>query len=247
MVNKRDHKLENKWYSAIKKMIHMNLFGIGIYTPAEAARITGAKTSEVSRWLFGYKDGAGGNHSPLWETQIPVDGELIEDKVIGFRDLMELRVIKAFTKHGVSIRVIRLALESATEMLGQYPFTANRFLTDGKNIFMEALDRDTVLTDLIKRQIVFEEIIRPSLYEGIEFSVSGAAMRWYPLKKNKAVILDPDLSFGKPVLSKFGISTELIAKSVEVEGDKKSVARQFDISISDVNAALKFEQQLLAA
>ncbi len=226
----------------------MNLLGIGLYTPAEAARITGTKPREVSRWLFGYKDNGGDFHSPLWTTQIPIDGKIVGQKVIGFRDLMELRIIKEFTKHGVSLRTIRAALESASQIFGTpYPFTAHRFLTDGESIFIEAVESDPTLTDLIKRQLVFDEIIRPSLYEGIEFSSTGEAVRWYPLKRSKSVIVDPEVSFGKPVLSRFGIPTELIKKAVEVEGDTKLVALQFDIPIAEVNAALKFEQQLLAA
>lgn len=233
---------------SVGKLNHMNLLGIGLYTPAEAAHITGANARDITRWLFGYKDSHGGKHLPLWETQIPIDGKVVDEKVIGFRDLMELRIIKAFTRHGVSLRTIRLALQSASEIFGTpYPFTANRFLTDGKSIFAEAVENDSTLTDLVKKQVVFEEIIRPSLYEGIEFSANGTALRWFPMKKSKAVVIDPDLSFGKPTLVSSGISTEIINKAVLVEKNKKQVAHQFGISMADVNAAVKFENFLLAA
>ena len=109
---------------------------------------------EVSRWLFGntFKGGVG---VPLWKSQLAD----LDEKVIGFRDLMELRIVKAFRNHDVPLQVIRAAIEGAKVMFGtEYPFTAHRFLTDGKSIFSEALQEhgDSEMTDLAKRQLVFE-------------------------------------------------------------------------------------------
>lgn len=222
----------------------MELIGLGLYTPLQAARITGADPREIRRWMFGYKNKAGELLPPLWQPQFAQSGE----KVIGFMDLMELRIVKAFARHGVPLRTIRASIQAARQLLDTpYPFTANRFLTDGKSIFHEAIHQEPQLTDLLKRQLVFESIIRPSLYAGIEFDANGAATRWYPLKNSKAVILDPTLSFGRPSLSRFGIPTEIIATAVKVEGDKKRVAAQYDIPVADVSAAVKYEAQLMAA
>ncbi|MFC4296644.1 DUF433 domain-containing protein [Castellaniella hirudinis] len=222
----------------------MELIGLGLYTPNQAARITGADPREVRRWMFGYKNQSGELQPPLWQPQITQS----EDKVIGFMDLMELRIVKAFVRHGVPLRTIRASIQSAQQIFDTpYPFTANRFLTDGKSIFYEAIHQEPQLTDLLKKQLVFESIIRPSLYAGIEFDATGTATRWYPLKKSRAVILDPKLSFGRPSLSKFGIPTEIIAAAVKVEGNQKRVASQFDIPVADVSAAVKFEDQLMAA
>jgi len=223
----------------------MKLIGVGLYTLQQAARLSGASAPEVSRWLFGYKTSQGKVHAPLWSTQL----EGCDEKVIGFRDLMELRVVKAFVKHGVPLRVIRTALKHAQEIFGaRYPFTSHRFLTDGRTIFHEAIDRESMeMTDLVRRQLVFEEIIRPQLYEGIEFSSDGAAVRWFP-EKHKTIVLDPDLSFGRPVLTKFGIPTEIILQAMRAESNNaKAVAAQFEIPVADVRAAVKFEEQPLAA
>ncbi|MHA3904056.1 DUF433 domain-containing protein [Castellaniella sp. WN] len=220
----------------------MELIGLGLYTPTQAARLTGANPREVRRWLFGYKNQAGERLPPLWQPQFAQSDE----KIIGFMDLMELRIVKAFARHGVPMQTIRAAIQSARQLFNTpYPFTANRFLTDGKSIFHEAINQEPLLTDLLKRQMIFESIIRPSLYAGIEFDANGTATRWYPLKNSKAVILDPKLSFGRPSLSRFGIPTEVIATAVKVEGDKKQVAAQYDIPVADVSA-VKFEAQLMA-
>ncbi|MGU7769673.1 DUF433 domain-containing protein [Burkholderia sp. MR1-5-21] len=218
----------------------MDLTGIGLYTLKEAERLTGAEAREVSRWLFGYtfKDGSS---PPLWTTQLAE----LDEKVIGFRDLLELRVVKAFRNHNVSLRVIRAAIENAKAIFGTaYPFTANRFLTDGQTIFYEALQQhgETELTDLVRRQLVFEHIVRPELYAGIEFTADGQAKRWFPLKRSSAVVLDPEISFGKPVLAEYGVRTDLVVETYRVEKSKKMAASLYGIPMSAVDAAIRYER-----
>ncbi|CAM3878960.1 DUF433 domain-containing protein [Bordetella tumulicola] len=221
----------------------MNLIGQGLYTPNQAAAITKSSVREVSRWLFGYKN-KGKALPPLWRSQYADTGE----KVLGFRDLMELRIVKAFSDSGLPTRVIRAAIESSRVLFKTpYPFTTNRFLTDGKSIFYEAVSSDGELTDLVKRQLVFEHIIRPNLYAGILFDADGAALRWHPVKNSRVIVLDPEIAFGRPVLSRHGIPTDVIAQAMHVEGDNKTVAAEFDITPAEVNAAVKYESQLLAA
>jgi uncharacterized protein (DUF433 family) len=218
----------------------MNLTGIGLYTLKEAEQLTGASAREASRWLFGYRY-PNGESAPLWKTQLlGFDGH---EKAIGFRDLLELRIVKQFLDHHVSLRVIRAAIENARTLFHtDYPFTAHRFLTDGKNIFYEAMSGESGLTDLAKRQLVFEHIIRPELYAGIEFDGNGEASRWFPVKRSKSIVLDPEMSFGKPILTQYGIRTNIIAQSYVVEQDKKMVAALFDIPVSAVDAALRYER-----
>lgn len=220
----------------------MDLTGIGLYTLKEAERLTGADAREVSRWLFGYRR-KNGVSEPLWRTEL-IDIDHGQQKLIGFRDLLELRIVKAFMQHQVPLRVIRAAIDSAREIFStEYPFTTNRFLTDGKSIFYEALQShgEVELTDLVRRQVVFEHIIRPELYAGIEFTSKGQAKRWFPVKNAEVIVLDPQIAFGKPILAGFGIRTDVLAASFAVERDKKKVAALFDVPLREVSAALRYE------
>ena len=98
--------------------------------------------------------------------------------------------------------------------------------------------------DVVKRQHVMPRVIGPSLREGVELNVDQEALRWYPLSKSKAVVFDPERSFGQPILTKSGIPTIAIARSVKAEGgDVKRVARLFEISSADVQRAVAFEGQ----
>lgn len=224
----------------------MDFVGTGAYRLRQAARLVGADPAAVRRWLLGYRR-QGRDYAPLWRSQLAGAG--LGDDVIGFRDLLELRLVAAFAKHGVGMSVIRATADAAREVFRtDYPLTAQRFLTDGKSIFLEAVKAgggEGEMIDLHRRQLVFSEIIRPSLYAGIEYD-GARALRWYPLG-GKAVVLDPRMQFGSPVVAQAGIPTDTIHAAFLAEGrDRRAVARIFDITPREVDAAVKFETQLAA-
>lgn len=221
------------------------LIGVGLYTAAEAALYTGISAKDIRRWMFGYS-AHGVNHPGLWAPEL----SFLDENLLGFHDLLEIRFVHAFRQHGVSLQAIRSASIQAREMFDQrYPFTCKRFQTDGRDIFATVLDEtgDEALLDLVKRQWAFKQVIKPSLYEGIDYTGEGAAQRWYPLKRSKAVVLDPARNFGKPVLTSAGIDTSAIYQSYQAEGqDAKRVAMIFEIPTAAVDSAVVFEHRIAA-
>jgi uncharacterized protein (DUF433 family) len=230
--------------------------GTGIYTLAEAARLARAPVTSINRWLYGYeqtKERKGESHTyksnPLWEPQYEPD--FLGEKVIGFQDLLELRVVREFVNHGVPLLVIRRCLDTAKQLFRTaHPFTTNRFATDGKTIFADVVrdGQEQEMVDLRGRQLVFREIIKPSLYAGIEYE-GKFARRWFPGgAKQKQVVIDPEQQFGKPLLTEEGISTEAIYANFKVEGGDKTamglVAKIFEIPPRKVEAAIRFEDDL---
>ena len=176
--------------------VHFNLMqahALGIYTLTDAARLLRLDAQKIRRWLYGYaRQGSAKSQTtrafspPLWQVEHQVKQGA--EKVIGFLDLMELRIVREFVEQGVPLSVVRQCLKTAQEMFGQdHPLTRQRFLTDGETIFHEALsvaDADEegdgpALLDLRKRQHVFRAIIKDSLYAGID-DQNGKALRWYP-------------------------------------------------------------------
>lgn len=117
-------------------------------------------------------------------------------------------------------------------------------MTDGKSISAEALHqhRDAEMTDLAKRQLVFEHIVRPALYMGIEFAGDSQATRWCPLNRNKVIVLDPAIACGNPVLTDHGVRTHSVAETFKAEKNKEMVASLFDIPLAAVEAAIRYEQ-----
>lgn len=116
----------------------MQIIGTGLYPLYQAARLVGAKPRALRRWLHGYcrkYKGEKVRSEPLWKTQL--SGEELPGDVIGFRDLLELRMVAAFVRHGVDLKVIRATVNAASRNFGRnYPLTNQQFLTDGKRIFL---------------------------------------------------------------------------------------------------------------
>ncbi|MBK1872513.1 DUF433 domain-containing protein [Marinobacter sp. 1-3A] len=221
--------------------LEASLLGVGLYTPAEAAAYTGIPSPQIRRWLFGYS--SGGKHYPgIWSPQL--EGKV--DQALGFHDLLEIRFVHAFRRHGVSLQAIRLASMHAREMFNQaYPFTCKRFQTDGKAIFAIVLEEtgDESLLDLAKKQYAFKQVISSSLYRGIEYA-NNEAQRWFPLSRNRKVVLDPARNFGKPVLTETGMTVEAIVSAWHAEEkNTKRVAALYEVSVADVEAAIQFDQR----
>jgi uncharacterized protein (DUF433 family) len=224
-----------------------------MYPLRQAARLVGEDPRNVRRWLQGYswkyKDGRSSS-GPLWHLQYEQDEELGGERVLGFRDLLELRTVAKFIEHGVSLRVIRATIEAASEYLGDYPLQSRRFLTDGKRIFMEAVERageDSRLLDVRNRQFVFDAIVRPSLFEGIEYDRMGHAQRWFPVPRGRLIVLDPEVQFGEPIIASAGVPTDTLYAAYQAEGkDRARVARLYRVTPQAVSAAVAFEQRLAA-
>jgi uncharacterized protein (DUF433 family) len=224
-------------------------FGVGVYSFADAARLIGTESRELRRWMKGYttkRHGEKHEYEPLWHSQLSeteIDG-------IGFRDLIELRFVRLFVSAGVPLILIRQTIAELRERLGkEYPFTSTAFKTDGRRIFMDMLNEngDRALVDIVKRQDVMPKVIGPSLRDGVELNIDEEATRWYPLPKSKEVVLDPQRSFGQPILSDYGIPTIAIVEAVKAEGGNvKRVARIYEIPTAAVRRAMAFEDRAAA-
>jgi hypothetical protein len=201
----------------------------------------------VARWLRGYDFGtedAGGHSEPLWRPDYSNDDGMIE---FSFRDLIELRFVKAFRDIGLALPTIRECYQRAAEEVhDERPFSTQKFRTDGKTIFLEITEgiQEAKLVDLRRRQNVFRTIVEPSLRD-LEFDASAVA-RWFPLgAAHRSVIIDPTRSFGRPIAAS-GVPTEVLHRAVTVEGSVAKVARLYEVPPAEVRSAVTFERKLAA-
>lgn len=227
-----------------------DLFGVGSYTTQEAARLLRTPAINVSRWMKGYsyrRNGEVHESPPLWDTQWPPakNGQL----ELGFRDLIELRFVKAFTEAGIGLLAIRNCLNFARELVGEgRPFSTRRFRTDGRTIFLESAEHSgdlEELLDLKKRQYVFGKIIERT-FKDLDIDASGIKA-WRPFSGKNSIVIDPHRSFGQPIAAESGVPTIVLAEAVEAEGSAERVARLFEVPIAVVKDAVRFESALRPA
>jgi uncharacterized protein (DUF433 family) len=234
-----------------------DVFGRGVYSPYDSVRLANFRleansssssltSRTLSRWLQGYNIKSDGDirySPPLWELDYANDDGL----ELSFRDLIELKFVKAFRDIGLSLPAIRKCLLRAADIVGDArPFSTQKFRSDGKTIFLDITNSvdEGQLVDLKRRQNVFRSVVAP-IFHNIEFDAK-TAVRWFPLGMKRSIVVDPARSFGQPILMESGVPAEVIACAVPVEGSAERVAQLFEISLKSVHDAILFQSKLAA-
>ncbi len=219
-----------------------------IYYAAEAARLVNISKYRVRRWLQGYVY--------TWKEerrkQKPVISRNLKDQnypsYASFLDLVDLLFVKRFLDYGLPLQRLRKAFDEAKEILGTNHFAHQSFFTDGKNICLKIQEKgDAILELLSDGQWAISDIVKQLAHQ-IEFdSSTEIARRWFPLEGDGLVVLDPLVSFGRPIINKKGITTENIYDLFVAEGKKiHPVSKWMDLSSEEIEAAVKFERCLVA-
>ena len=87
----------------------------------------------------------------------------------------------------------------------------------------------------------------------IEWDLQGLAARLYPFTRQrelvqpKVVMIDPRVSFGRPVSAGTGIRTELIAERYKAGESMDDLARDYDRNRAEIEEAVRCELALKAA
>ncbi|MCC6863964.1 MAG: MerR family transcriptional regulator [Rhodobacteraceae bacterium] len=222
--------------------------GIGLYSVADAAQLLKEQPRTLRRWLDGYdykNDDEIRHVAPLWKLDIPK----IDDEIgLSFRDLIELRFIRAFLKTGVSLKTVRDCIDYAQKCIQtDRPFSSSRFRTDGYTIFLESLQAagEPQLLDLKKKQYAFKKIVEQS-FKDLD-QEDEIVKRWRPYHGKDSIVIDPTRSFGQPIASASGVPTIVLAEAVKAEGSPSWVARMYEVEKSVVQDAVKFQEGLMAA
>lgn len=232
----------------------LSLIGVGLYTPSEAATLTGIPGKKIRRWLRGHtiRDT---EYPALWTSNLTTLD--LESLYLSFLDLVQLRVADAFIRAGLSAQKVRRAIEYGSEIVrSEYPFANARFRTDGKTVILhvmmdepEAGERgadNERLIDLFKHgQYLMQKVIEPSL-KGLEFDEDDMAARWWPMGRSKGIVIDPRRQFGAPIDDATGVPTSVLAEAAQAEGSIAQAAKMFMVPQSSVNRAVAFEQQMAA-
>lgn len=216
-----------------------SLIGIGLYTPAEAGRLLEVSPTKIARWLRGH-DANGKRYERLWRPQVDSGDESL---VLGFRDLMEVRVAASFIAQGLSPIRVRQAILLARDVVGvDHPLSTQAFRTDGRSIFLQVAEADgrSALIDLFQQQYAFRDIVESSLRH-VDYGDDGAPASWWPLGRSGSVLIDPARSFGQPIESETSVPVSALVGAVRGEGSPEAAARAWDVPLRAIRRALAFD------
>ncbi len=210
--------------------------GSGIYPISEIAKILGLPYYKVNSWISRYWDDQFRkelNYSYTWKVG--------KSKAVDFYTLVELYALILLSEAGVKTReIIKARLELSKIYDTPFPFAQKKIIesikTDGKKIFFRT-GKGTISLDGTKQfQIDFIKIF----FKNLEFDKELLANRFYPLGKNKKIIVDPSRQFGLPVVGETNIYPETIYNLHKAGEPTKFIAYMYEIGESEVLDAIEY-------
>jgi uncharacterized protein (DUF433 family) len=215
-----------------------------LYGYAEAARLARVPTSTAKRWIAGYSyvrpTGEEVARPPV--TPRAGDGAL---EGVSYLDLVELAAIGRLKSLDFSLAKIRTIVATCRDLLGvPHPLASEVFKVGGRDIFVQ---RDGALVDVLRRRgaQAWYEVLDPFL-ETLDYQ-DQLAHRWWPLGKDKPVVIDPEYAFGLPVVDGTGVRTEILFERFAAGELAEEIAQDFRLDVVQVERALQFESERRAA
>jgi uncharacterized protein (DUF433 family) len=172
--------------------------------------------------------------------------------VLSFVNLVEAHVLDAIRRdHEISLRKVRTAVAFLRRHYGSiHPLADHQFETDGLDLF---IGRAGLLINLTQAgQLAMRQLVHAYL-KRIERDPAGAPLRLYPFTRKRAleeprsVVIDPFVSFGRPVLTGTGISTAIVAERFKAGEALEELARDYERSLLEIQEAIRCELPLEAA
>ena len=208
--------------------------GIGLYSIPDMARILKLNPPFVRRWLneyWGNRFKVGKKHFSVWGTG--------RGRAVHFYTLIEFYVFYQLRKQGLSAQSIAKSHEIiANELSTQFPFATSTILTDGRKILYK-IDDNTIINADRTRRLNFVTIIEDFCRQ-MDFGKDQLAVRYWPLGKEKNIIVDPHYQLGQPIIKNTNILAETLYRMCEAGEKVNFVATLYNVSANDVNASIEF-------
>lgn len=174
-------------------------------------------------------------------------------RVLSFSNLVEAHVLSSMRRdHGVSLHNVRKSLDYVAQNFeSARPLIDQQFETDGVNLFVERYGQ--LVNVSMAGQVAMRELIKQYLRR-IDRDKNGLPIKLYPftrpsenLQQPQLVQIDPQVSFGRPVLTGTGIRTEIVFERFLAGEKPADLANDYGRPEEEIDEALRYEYGLLAA
>ncbi len=214
-----------------------------VYGFGQVDRILGLSPGTGRRWIDGYKRG-GREFAPV------VRPSASGNESVTWGEFVETRLLAEYRNSGVPLIRMRPAILRLREELGTlYPLASARtwLLPEGRELIAEIQDQvglESRLRLVVRNgQGVFDWSDEARDFsESVEWTdgIDGVELRSLrPVSSIEEVHIDPLRSFGEPVVR--GVRTEIIAELVRAGDSPTMIADLYELPISVVNAAVRYE------
>jgi len=233
--------------------LEMDVREVPVYSMSEAARYLSLAPATLGSWLKGRYYTAGGIRQ-WWEPLITLADQ--DASMLSFNNLVEAHVLKSLRrKHGVPMKGVRIALDYAKKkysierlFLSQELHTVKHKKGDRERnavgaLFLKKLGEVEQIS--AGGQLVLREALTRHLAR-VDRDSSGMPIRLFPFlgsRPDKQILIDPRVSFGRPVLANRGIRVSTLVERVNANEDIDRIASDYAIDRAEIFRALEFHEQ----
>ncbi len=219
------------------------------YTPSEAAHYLRMPVNTLKHWLEGYRYST---KSGSEKSRPLIKAAQIDPLMLSFFNLVEAHVLSALRrKYGVRMKKIRKALDYLQRKSpSAHPFADNWFLTDGIDIFKQRVGELESVSE--EGQLAIHDLLIRYLHR-IEWDEHKIAARLFPYTSDslrdeiRLIVIDPRVSFGRPVIKGTGIPTSIIAERFEAGESLEVLVDDYGRTWQEIEEALRCETGRSAA
>jgi uncharacterized protein (DUF433 family) len=202
------------------------------YTAAEAARYLRIPLPTVRSWVVG-RDYPRQSGTARFKPAVVTPQD--PGHRLSFRNLVELASLRALrTEHGLKLSAVREALQFAERKLGtEAPLGSPELFASAGELFLQRYGQLGIWAVLqgLMRRIKWDD---------------NLAVRFFPPVPNRpeghSVMLDPTVSFGRPVLARLGVKTSVIVDRINAGEEPAAVARDYGATDDEIMDALAYER-----
>jgi uncharacterized protein (DUF433 family) len=222
---------------------------IPTYGLTEASHYLRVPLGSLRFWVYGQRYSTAGGEQrsqPIVRRPDP------RKPLLSFLNLAEIHVLDSMRReHEISLQKVRRALGYlCKEFPSKRPLIQHAFETDGVDLFVEKYGE--LLNITRQGQVAMKEVMRAYLHR-IEYDEKGLAARPFPFTRKRAldepqiIVIDPALSFGRPVIAGTGIATAAVAERYKAGESIGELADDYGRTAAQIEDAIRCELDVRAA
>ena len=218
-------------------------YGEPAYSLVEAARYLKLSPATLRSWFLG-RDYPTARGVSQFAPVLKLAGK--KPPALSFSNLIEAHVLRSLrTDHGIPLLGVRQALSYAERQLGIADLLRHEELrASGKELFLSRYGKliNLSASGQLAMRTVFDAHLRR-----IEWGPLRSAVRLYPFVTDgaghaKPIIIDPKISFGRPVVGEAFVSTRTIVDRIDAGEAVANIARDYRLTPEAIEEAVLYER-----
>ncbi len=219
------------------------------YVIPEAAQCLRMPITTLRAWVLGQRYVSNGKQQ-IFKSVIRLPDK--RENLLSFNNLVEAHILDSIRRDfGIKLQNVRRAIDYLKrEFSSDRPLLEQSFEMNGVDLFISEYEKLVNVTQ--EGQTAMRPIIE-SYLERIDRGGDGFPVRLFPFTRRRemgeprTVVIDPAVSFGRPVLVGTGIPTSVIAERCKAGESIEELAEDYKRGASEILEAIRCELRVEAA